>query len=120
MKPILKGGMGLTASERIVNFREYMSKDQSMGSPGTNRAEFYDRVITQTQRVRCRFFIPFIPSNPLVLKKRRDSSDSTPLTIALEDLGRRSILGLKTSLVTASAKVILKLTSLLRSMKPTR
>ena len=86
-KEILKEeGMGLTPSERIAKFREYMSKGQTMGSPGTNRVEFYDRVITEARRVRCRFFIPSISSNPLVSKNPNDSSDSTQIAIALEEL----------------------------------
>src|SRR5258708_25317217 len=66
-KEILKGeGMGLTASERIVKFREYMSKGQTIGSPGTNRVDFYDRVITDARPVTCSFFISFILSKPFV------------------------------------------------------
>ncbi|KAH9179801.1 hypothetical protein EDB89DRAFT_2238751 [Lactarius sanguifluus] len=39
--------MGPTKSERIRNFRDFMSKDQSMGSAGKNRNKFYEEVIAK-------------------------------------------------------------------------
>ena len=80
--------MGRTKLDRIQNFRAYMSKDQSMDSTGKNRNEFYDGVIAQARQARCRFFIPFVPSNT-VLKKTSDSNvelDSAELIRALEEL----------------------------------
>ncbi|KAI9429233.1 hypothetical protein H4582DRAFT_2089709 [Lactarius indigo] len=39
--------MGPTKFERIQNFRDFMSKDQSMGSAGKNRNKFYKEVIAK-------------------------------------------------------------------------
>ncbi|KAI9429403.1 hypothetical protein H4582DRAFT_2065292 [Lactarius indigo] len=39
--------MGPTKFERIQNFRDFMSKDQSMGSAGKNRNKFYEEVIAK-------------------------------------------------------------------------
>ncbi|KAH9021093.1 hypothetical protein EDB83DRAFT_2320509, partial [Lactarius deliciosus] len=41
--------MGSTKSGRIREFREYMSKDQTMHSSGGNRSDFYDGVIAQAR-----------------------------------------------------------------------
>jgi hypothetical protein len=80
---------GATKQLRIQNFRNFMSENQTMDSAGRKRLEFYDSVIAQAQGVRCRFVIPFILSDPLILKGTNDSSDepdSAALTKALKEL----------------------------------
>ncbi|KAI9436499.1 hypothetical protein H4582DRAFT_2078772 [Lactarius indigo] len=54
--------MGPTKFERIQNFRDFMSKDQSMGSAGKNRNKFYKEVIAKAS-VRRGFFMRFVPFN---------------------------------------------------------
>ncbi|KAH9015441.1 hypothetical protein EDB83DRAFT_2321310 [Lactarius deliciosus] len=44
--------MGSTKSGQIQEFREYMSKDQTMHSSGGNRSDFYDGVIAQARLLR--------------------------------------------------------------------
>ncbi|KAI9430204.1 hypothetical protein H4582DRAFT_1820313, partial [Lactarius indigo] len=51
--------MGPTKFERIQNFRDFMSKDQSMGSAGKNRNKFYEEVIAKAS-VRRGFFMRFL------------------------------------------------------------
>ncbi|KAH8977434.1 hypothetical protein EDB86DRAFT_1199678 [Lactarius hatsudake] len=44
------GSMGSTKSDRIQEFWSYMSKDQSMQSPGKNRTDFYEGVVAQARQ----------------------------------------------------------------------
>lgn len=67
--------MGFTASDRIQNFRDFMSKGQSMYAAGENRNKFYDDVVGRARPVRCSIFIPFVPSHPLVSMKKSNASD---------------------------------------------
>jgi len=67
--------MGSTKSDRIRNFRYFMSEGQSMDSTGKNRNKFYDEVITRAQQVRRGLFIHFIPLNPLISKRTNDAND---------------------------------------------
>jgi hypothetical protein len=62
-----------------------MSKDQTMAGAGDDRQKFYKAVIALAQEVRCRFFIPSILSDPLVLKGT-DEPDSVNLIEALKEL----------------------------------
>ena len=45
-------GLGPNQSTRVEKFREFMSKDQHMGSAGTDRVRFYDGVVSQARKVR--------------------------------------------------------------------
>ncbi|KAI9445890.1 hypothetical protein H4582DRAFT_1901738 [Lactarius indigo] len=63
--------MDSTKSGRIREFREFMSKDQTMHSPGGGRSEFYDGVIAQAR---------------LALKHSSDELDSAELAQALDKL----------------------------------
>ena len=83
--------MGSTKSDRIRNFRCFMSKDQSMDSTGENRKSFYDKVLSRARKVRRRLLIHFIPLNILVSKlasdaKAKDELDNEIIVRALKKL----------------------------------
>ena len=71
--------MGSTKSDRIRNFRYFMSKDQSMDSTGENRKGFYDKVLSRARKVRRRLLIHFIPLNLLVSKLESDAKENDKL-----------------------------------------
>ncbi|KAH9019638.1 hypothetical protein EDB85DRAFT_1896565 [Lactarius pseudohatsudake] len=48
------GCMGFTKSDQIQEFQSYMSKDQSMQSPGKNRTDFYKGVVAQARQFQKR------------------------------------------------------------------
>ena len=64
---LLRTSMGSNKTERISNFREFMSRDQSMKSPGSDRLSFYNAVVSLSAEVRCRLFDCFHPFRPIVV-----------------------------------------------------
>jgi hypothetical protein len=46
------GELGENITTRITKFREFMSRDQRMGSAGSDRVEFYGRVVERAGVVR--------------------------------------------------------------------
>lgn len=66
-KEVVQSWMGSSKAERISNFRDYMSKDQSMNSHGNNRYIFYRDVVLYATAVRCMFLTIFAVSDPFVV-----------------------------------------------------
>jgi hypothetical protein len=66
-KEILQTSMGPSKTERISKFREFMSRDQTMNSPGGDRLSFFIAVTHQADEVRCRLFDCFFihPFRPI-------------------------------------------------------
>ncbi len=56
---LARKSMGSTKTDRITNFRAFMSKDQSMKSTGEGRRQFYEKVTDNCKVVRCGFFGSF-------------------------------------------------------------
>jgi hypothetical protein len=70
-KEILEGQtMGSCKTERITQFRLFMSKDQTMNSPGSDRISFYESVIRLAKEVRCRLLTVFILSDLFVVSTK--------------------------------------------------
>ena len=65
---LARESMGSTNTDRITNFRAFMSKAQSMQSAGEGRRQFYDKVISDAGAVRLRFLVLFVLTNLSVLK----------------------------------------------------
>lgn len=59
--------IGHSKIERISNFRELMSKDQSMKSTGEGRQSFYRSVLTRAHEVGNRFLTVFVLLDPFVV-----------------------------------------------------
>jgi hypothetical protein len=57
------GGMGGNISTRIIEFRDFMSRKQKMGSAGAERVNFYLGVVQRAQEVR----LDFVPFNFFLL-----------------------------------------------------
>lgn len=54
---VVKNDISSNQTERISNFREYMSRDQSMNRPGSARLSFYEDVVYEATKARCRFLV---------------------------------------------------------------
>ena len=63
---LLQTSMGSNKTKQISNFCEFMSRDQSMKSPGSNRLSFYNAVVSLGAEVHCRLFC-FHPFQPIIV-----------------------------------------------------
>jgi hypothetical protein len=53
---VLRTCMGSSKTEQILTFREFMSRNQTMKSPGSNRLSFFQNVVGRATEVRCGLF----------------------------------------------------------------
>ena len=59
-------GLGSSKREQISSFRVYMSRNQSMSGPGSERIRFYEDVVHDVAKVRYRILIIFVLFDPFV------------------------------------------------------
>jgi hypothetical protein len=59
--------LGTSRANRIEQFRAHMSKGQSMDKTGTERRDFYEKVILMAMEVRCTSLMSLILFEPLGL-----------------------------------------------------
>jgi hypothetical protein len=81
-----------TKLDRIQQFRDFMTKDQTLRRAGENRFDFYLRVLARAQEVRRNISFLFILSNPLVLKLREKSSAELELEVGQALMALRDVL----------------------------